>query len=273
MFKHFIGKFYLSKETLNSVQTPPNEEAKVKMLKLKAIDVAGLALNIALYVAVGYIFYSLIPISFGGVRFWPPVIVPAVFAVVFGPFIGGVGAAVGIFISDAIFGNNLLLSLIAGVTSNFVAFFLIGYIAKKKIRWVTPVASYGIATVLFIWIGYSYTGLDFWAKTAFIGVAAVSYIIFLVPVVILRNSRWRSFEVGSIVGMLLGAAIIGVTVPLFIQYFTGGTAFTLPIALSTFFFTFFTEIPFIIILGPPIISAIYRAFPALMQKNSESGKL
>ena len=241
------------------------------MLKLKAIDVAGLSLNIALYVAVGYIFYSLIPISYGGVRFWPPVIVPAVFAVVFGPFVGGIGAAVGIFLSDALFGNNLLLSLIAGVTSNFLAFFLIGYIARKKIRWLTPVVAYSIATALFIWIGYSYTGLDFWAKTAFIGVAAASYVIFLVPVVLVRNSKWRSFEVGSIIGMLLGAAIIGVTVPLFIQYFVGGAAFTIPIALSTFFFTFFTEIPFILVLGPPIIEAVNRAFPTLsIRKQSES---
>jgi hypothetical protein len=223
-----------------------------------------------LYVAVGYIFYSLIPISYGGVRFWPPVIVPAVFAVVFGPLVGGIGAAVGIFISDAMFGNNLLLSLIAGVTSNFVAFFLIGYIAKKKIRWITPVVAYGLATAVFMYIGYAYTNLDFWAKTAFIGVVAASYIIFLVPVVILRNSRWRSFEIGSIVGMLLGSAIIAVTVPPFLQYFLQGTPVTLPIALTTFFFTFFTEIPFVLVLGPPIIAAINRAFPTLIRKNQKS---
>jgi hypothetical protein len=240
------------------------------MLKLKAIDVAGLALNIALYVAVGYIFYTLIPISYGGVRFWPPVIVPAVFAVVFGPLVGGIGAAVGIFLSDAIFGNNLLLSLIAGVTSNFVAFFLIGYIAKKKIRWITPVIAYSIATAVFIWIGYAYTGLDFWTKIAFISVVAASYIIFLVPVVLLRNSRWRSFEVGSVLGMLLGAGIIAATVPPFLAYFLNGAPVTVPLALSTFFFTFFTEIPFVIVLGPPIIAAINRAFPVLMRKNQKS---
>ena len=237
---------------------------------MKTIDIAGLALNIALYVVVGYIFYALIPISYGGVRFWPSVIVPAVFAVVFGPLVGGVGAAVGIFISDAILGNNLLLSLIAGVTSNFVAFYLLGYIAKKKnIRWVTPVIGYGILTALFIWIGYFYTGLDFWTKIAFIGVVIASYVIFIVPVVLLRNSRWRSFQVGSVAGMLLGAAIIGITVPLFLQYF-GGDAFTIPIALSVFFFTFFTEIPFVLVLGPPIIAAIYKAFPTLAKKTQNN---
>jgi hypothetical protein len=238
------------------------------MLKFRAIDVAGLALNIALYVALGYIFYSLIPISFGGVRFWPQVIVPAVFAVVFGPLVGGIGAAVGIFISDAMFGNNLLLSLLAGVTSNFVAFFLIGYIAKKKIRWVTPVVAYGIATAFFMWIGYAYTGLEFWIKIALMVVVAGSYIIFLVPVVILRNSKWRSFEVGSIVGMLLGAAIIGITVPVFFQYFTpAASPATAPLILTTFFFTFFTEVPFVLILGPPIIAAANKAFPSLAKRN------
>jgi hypothetical protein len=70
--------------------------------------------------------------------------------------------------------------------------------------------------------------------------------------------------------MLLGAAIIGVTVPLFLQYFAGGAEFTVPIALSTFFFTFFTEIPFVLILGPPIIAAIYKAFPTLARRNQSS---
>jgi hypothetical protein len=243
---------------------------------LKTIDIAGLALNIALYVVVGYIFYALVPISYGGVRFWPSVIVPAVFAVVFGPLVGGVGAAVGIFLSDAILGNNLLLSLLAGVTSNFVAFYLLGYIAKKKtMRWTIPTVAYSVLTALFVWFGFSYSGLEFPTNIAFIGVVIASYIIFLVPVVFLRNSRWRNFQIGSVTGMLLGAAIIGITVPLFLQYFGGGEAFTIPIALSTFFFTFFTEIPFVLILGPPIIAAIYKAFPTLAkrtQKNQQSEK-
>jgi hypothetical protein len=162
------------------------------------------------------------------------------------------------------------LSLIAGVTSNFVAFFLIGYIAKKKINWITPLVAYGVATAVFIWIGYAYTGLDFWTKIAFIGVVVASYVIFLVPVVVLRNSRWRSFEVGSVLGMLLGAGIIAATVPPFIAYFLNGAPLSIPLALSTFFFTFFTEIPFILVLGPPIIAAINRAFPALMRKNQKS---
>lgn len=236
---------------------------------MKTIDVAGLALNIALYVALGYIFYAVIPISFGGVRFWPAVIVPAIFAVIFGPLVGGTGAAVGIFISDAIFGNNLLLSLIAGVTSNFVAFYLIGHLAKKKINWTAPTAAYGVLTAIFVAIGVYFTDLDLLTKASFIGVAIASYIIFLIPVVILRNSKWRSFQVGTVVGMLLGAGIIAATVPPFLNAFLNGPALTMPLVLSTFFFTFFTEIPFVLILGPPILAAIYKAFPRLRHKQSE----
>jgi hypothetical protein len=235
---------------------------------LKSINVAALALNIALYVAVGYIFFTFIPFTFEQVRFWPPVIVPAVFAVVFGPWVGGLGAAVGIFLTDITLGGNPLLSLMAGVTSNFVAFFLIGYIAKKKIRWVIPVAAYGVATAFLIWVAYSYTEISFAAKLTFIGVAAACYIIFLVPVVFWRNSRWRSYEVGSVVGMLLGAAIIGIMVPVYTQLFAPvAVPFTIPVALTTFFFTFFTEIPFVMVLGPPIIWAIYRAFPHFRSKE------
>jgi len=225
-------------------------------------------LNIALYVAVGYIVFTFIPIRFEQVRFWPPVIVPAVFAVVFGPMVGGLGAAVGIFLSDMLLGGNPLLSLMAGVTSNFVAFFLIGYIAKKRISWTAPVVAYGAATALLMWIAYAYSGLSLTGKLLFMGVAAACYGIFLVPVVLWRNSKWRSFEVGSIVGMLAGAAIIGVMVPVYTQLFAPiATPFTVPIALATFFFTFLTEIPFLLVLCPPIIWAVYRAFPNFRSKE------
>ncbi|HUJ84002.1 MAG TPA: hypothetical protein VLV84_00170 [Candidatus Acidoferrales bacterium] len=241
---------------------------------MKTIDVAAFALNIALYVAVGYITFSFIPIKFEQVRFWPPVIVPAVFSVVFGPLVGGLGAAVGIFLSDVILGNNPLLSLMAGVTSNFAAFYLIGYIAKKKTRWAVPVTVYGIATAVLIWIAYAYSNLSLAGKALFMGVAAACYGIFLVPVVIWRNSKWRSFEVGSIVGMLIGAGIIGIMVPVYTQLFAPvAQPFTVPVALATFFFTFLTEIPFLLILGPPIIWAVYRAFPNFRSKEETSEQL
>jgi uncharacterized membrane protein len=105
---------------------------------LKTIQVAAFALNAALYVALGVLLSTVIPISFGGVRFWPQVIVPAVFAVIFGPWVGGFGAATGIFINDMILGGDPILSVMAGITSNFLGFWLIGYIANKNIEIKNP---------------------------------------------------------------------------------------------------------------------------------------
>jgi hypothetical protein len=39
---------------------------------------------------------------------------------------------------------------------------------------------------------------------------------------------------------------------------------------SLFIWTFATEIPFLLVLGPPIIAAIYKAFPTLARKNPKS---
>lgn len=234
---------------------------------MKTWNIAALALNAALYIAVGIIFYSIIPVKFEGVRFWPPVIVPAVFAVFFGPWVGGFGAGIGIFFSDIILGNDPLLSVMAGITSNFAMFWIIGYVAQKKTRWVVPIAAYGVVSIFLAWIAYVYASI-FW-----VGVVVASYIIFLA--VALLNSKWRSYEVGSVTGLLVGSAIIGSMVPLYAYLFTplGQTQlapFTLAGGLAVFIFTFVTEIPFLLVLGPPIIEAVYRAFPNLRRKEKPS---
>lgn len=192
-------------------------------------------------------------------------IIPATFAVIFGPWVGGLGAGLGIFLNDVILGNNPLLSLMAGVTSNFLGFWLLGYIANKRnIRWITPVVTYGVATALLAWIAYVYTSL------IYAGIIVACYGIFLA--VISFSSKWRSYEAGSVIGLLVGSAIIGSMVPVFALFFTpfGGTPlapFTLAGGLALFIWTFSTEIPFLLLLGPPIIEAVQRAFPKLGFKN------
>ncbi len=234
---------------------------------MKTWNVAALALNAALYIAVGIIFYFVVPIKFEGVRFWPPVIVPAIFAVFFGPWVGGFGAGIGIFFSDIILGNDPLLSVMAGITSNFAMFWLIGYVAQKKTRWIVPIVAYGVVSIFLAWLAYVYASI-FW-----VGVVVASYIIFLAFA--LLNSKYRSYEVGSVTGLLVGSAIIGSMVPLYAYLFTplGQTplaSFTLAGGLVLFTFTFATEIPFLLVLGPPIIEAVNRAFPTLRSKEKPS---
>jgi hypothetical protein len=43
--------------------------------------------------------------------------------------------------------------------------------------------------------------------------------------------------------------------------------FTLAGGLAVFLWTFVTEIPFLLVLGPPIIAAVKRAFPKLSRKE------
>ena len=88
-----------------------------------------ISLNASLYTIVGYLTYAGIIIQ--GVRFWPAVVIPAVFSVLFGPLVGGVGASIGILISDMLSHGMLFLSSSVGVTSNFIAFYLLGYFMRS----------------------------------------------------------------------------------------------------------------------------------------------
>jgi uncharacterized membrane protein len=100
---------------------------------MKALNVAMIGICAALYAVVGRL--TDLGITVGGVAFWPAAVIPAVFAVLFGPWTGGIGAAIGIFIRDMLFHGDALLSLSAGVTANFAGFFIIGYVSRTNLNW------------------------------------------------------------------------------------------------------------------------------------------
>lgn len=235
---------------------------------MKTIDIAAFALNAALYVAAGVFFYSVMPLSYGPVRFWPQAVIPAIFAVVFGPWVGGLGAGLGIFLNDVLLNGNPLLSLMAGVTSNFAGFYLLGYIARHKISWVWAIVTYGLVTALLMAIAYVYT------EIIYVILVAVSYFIFLALALIIRryfSQKWQSYQIASVTGLLVGSAIIGLMVPVYFQYFAPTvTPLTLGGGLAYFIWTFTTEIGFLLILGPPIIAVIYKAFPNFKPNEQRS---
>jgi uncharacterized membrane protein len=234
---------------------------------MKTLEVAAFAINAGLYAALGYVLYYVLPLTapgFGTVRFWPSVIIPAVFAVLFGPWVGGFGASVGIFISDMLIHGNPILSLMAGVPSNFAMFAIIGYLAKKNTDWKISMAGCGVLTALLVWIAYYVLALDL--ALFFSAIIVSSYVV--LAVVVALTPSWRGFEVGSTVGLLVGSSIIGVMVPVFSQFFImPGSSQLAPLTVIGGFtyliFTFATEIPFLIVFGPPILAACYRAFPNL----------
>lgn len=255
------------------------------MKPIKAFDVAIVALCAALYAVVGYL--TSFGLSFGGVAFWPAAFVPAIFAVLFGAWKGGIGAAIGIFIRDVIVIGQPLLSLTAGVTSNFVMFFLIGYFAhtglnlKKTflsliIGAVVILAGLLLPTVFLSTESLGYTRLSTETVVSlFVVIMVVTSLLF--GLIIRYWKEFRSFGVGAIIGQATGAMIVAIGVWAYSQlFFSAGGYFTAPLSASfaslIFVWTFATEIPFVLLISPPVVKACYAAFPFLRQRRINQTK-
>lgn len=235
---------------------------------------ATAAVNAALYAGVGAL-WTAFPVTVFGIRFWPQVFVPGAFSVLFGPWTGGIGAAIGIFLADVIYGHHdALLSLLVGVPSNFIGFFLLGWLTHRPQVGITrralqvlslliPVilASYGIV-LLSTPEGFASPQYLF----AFVGLIAV---VAIVGLVVLRN-RWADFEIAASIGLGVGSAIIGLGIVAYSAMFTlpavlGLGSGQLPTAFiyAATAFTYLSEIPFLVLLTPPVVAACRAAFPSL----------
>jgi hypothetical protein len=117
----------------------------------KSLSLALISINAALY-AVAKAVTSFIPTPWGVGQFAPGVVIPAFFSVVFGPFIGGIGAAIGCFLGDfalSFFGlTTPLLSLVAGVPGNLVGFYVLGWLFSKRRSFSSFILSNFIALLI-----------------------------------------------------------------------------------------------------------------------------
>jgi hypothetical protein len=241
-------------------------------MHLKAIDIVVIGISAALYAVFGILTAGF---NFLGVGFLPAVVIPAVFAALYGPWVGGLGAAIGIFIRDMFAHGNAALSLVAGVPANFIVFFVIGYMAFRTISLKQALAGITIAavgllvpTLVFLPDFATYTGLSSEYFLLTFGLTIILSLV-IIAVVSIRYKEWRSYAIGAVVGQAIGAALLSATVwavsPLFLSYF--GVSFAAIYILPLFVWTFATEIPFVLLLGPPIIKVCYRAFPSLKQRK------
>lgn len=119
-------------------------------------------------------------------QFRPGVVFPSVFAIIYGPLIGGVGAAIGTFIGDVIFLTPLglttpLLSIVAGVPGNFVGFYLLGWFMRRYCSWTGFIVGSFVALL----VGNL--------------VAGAGVVVYLVAF-----SGWSSFPLDTLVGATLG---------------------------------------------------------------------
>ncbi len=243
----------------NIASIPRHVENKPKSLVLSLVVV-----NATLYAVVGYLtFLGIFAPAIGTVRFWPSVFIPAVFAIAFSPLIGGLGAAIGIFISDMLIHGNALLSLSVGVPANFLGFYTVGltYRHVKSTRTALALVSAEILLTTFLLVlSVQYNMID-WSffYAALIAVIATLGLT-LTFALLLRGEAFRAVFAGS-TGLILGSAIIGIGVWLFSQYFTlptGQKALPAWAALVWFLWTYLTEIPFIALLAPPLVSVLKR---------------
>ena len=199
-----------------------------------ASRVATIAIVAALY-AVGKALTAYIPSPWGIGEFLIGLFIPAYFAVVSDTLPVAVGAGLGTFVGDVVFLTPLkettpVLSLVAGVPANFVAFLLFGYFVKRYRSWPAFVAG----TVCFVTLGNLIAGFDvveflglprglILGFTLFWNVGAIPAVIVGVPLLlratqplvgrstILRHSAEWSGRVGAretAVALAFGAAFI-----------------------------------------------------------------
>jgi hypothetical protein len=224
-------------------------------------------MNGALYAVVGTLTY--LGIFVYGVRFWPAVIVPAVFASLFGPMVGGVGAAIGIFISDVLIHGEPLLSLTVGVPANFLGFFLVGYLARRKTGpgALTAFLVSGLVMAAAALAAYATGNLPLDQTLIILGIDAAA----VVPVLAIARAwpLWRSYGISAVVGLGVGSLIVGFGVWGYTQVFASkwlaagpGASFPFHVALIVTAWTYASEISFLIAIVPPVLKAVFAAFPS-----------
>lgn len=180
---------------------------------MKGKDVAGIGICAALYMAT-ILTTAYIPTGVV-IQFRPALIVPAIFAVVMGPWVGGLGAALGTFIASIIRYGTPILTIFSGTPGNFLGFFILGYAFRALVKRYHWTISYTIACILGTLVGSSVV----------------------------------------VIGLYFLATVINI--PTLVQY---KALEFLPIGLA---FQLAYGIPLAILLGLPIIKAIYAAFPSM----------
>lgn len=239
---------------------------------MKTLDIAIIGVGAALYAIVGILTnLGIVSPVVGVVKFWPAVIVPGIFAFLFGPLVGGTSAAIGIFISDMVQpGHGIpLLSLTVGCSSNFAGFYLIGLISKRKMEWRNILlALFSGSIILIAMTSYLFIMelIDMDVLILFLGVLFAS--ICIVIGVGFWKPEWKSFGLASVIGLLVGSAIIGFGLWAYSQFFALPlTGFERNAPFYAIFlwlvWTFATEIPFLVTIVPPIAKICYTAFPSL----------
>ncbi|MEM2336233.1 MAG: hypothetical protein QXQ50_09905 [Candidatus Bathyarchaeia archaeon] len=135
-------------------------------MKITAKQIAAIAVNASLY-AVGSYLTAYIPTPWI-VQLRPAVVIPAVFAVVFGPLVGGVGAAIGTFTASIATYGTAILTIFSGTPANFACFYLLGKLSKPYNH-----KNFAAGTMIGFLVGSIIIGFGLWFL--------LTYLTFLIP--------------------------------------------------------------------------------------------
>jgi len=157
------------------------------------------------------------------------------------------------------------LSLTVGVPSNLLGFYVMGLIGNRKMSEKTIRKG----TLISIMISLSPTLLyplhrNYLGETASLLFVLVSIICgalnILSPIIL---PKYRKISMSSSIGLGIGSAWIGLGIWVFSKFPilpSNETNLSFAAAIGWFIWTYLTEIPFLLLLVPPIIKIVSNAF-------------
>lgn len=182
-----------------------------------SLEVAQSATCAVLY-AMGAYLTAYITSPWGSGQFRPAVVIPAVFATLFGPVVGGVGAALGTLVADSVkHGELYVRSLVSAVPGNFVGFYLFGWLMRRRFSWENFVKTSQVTLLV---------------SNVIVAFLYVYYRVFVdasYPVAFAE--AWTYISLGLVA------------------------------------WWYVTMLPFVLLLGPPLIRAVASAFPGLVSEQ------
>ena len=141
-------------------------------MRLGTKEIAGIILCAALYF-VTILLTAYIPTGFI-IQFRPAVVVPAIFAVVMGSWVGGTGAALGTFTASVIRYGTPILTIFSGTPGNFFGFWTLGYVTKRLMRKHHWVPAYVVGSVLYSLVSSAVIAVGLYFLATIVGLAMVA---------------------------------------------------------------------------------------------------
>lgn len=141
-------------------------------MRLGTKEIAGIILCAAIYFTA-ILLTAYIPTGFI-IQFRPAIVVPAVFAVIMGPWVGGSGAALGTFTASIITYGTPILTIFSGTPGNFLGFWTLGHVTKRLMRKHHWVCAYVVGSVLYSLVSSAVIAVGLYFLATIVGLTIVA---------------------------------------------------------------------------------------------------